>query len=169
MMIVGHFIYLFVDIDSDQRKQYAEIIKTTNFSFKILPQIDFFARFLIQMSFVSAAIQIFTAHIKRRTIGYGQSTTQKKRRLNQNYIMWFLRRIVQFDEWYFSFDYQIPYTFSIFALTFLLSSAIPLILAFGALFFAMKFYIEFKERLLYQHLNEVVLPNLSASKASKDR
>ena len=37
------------------------------------------------------------------------------------------------------------------------------------MFFAMKFYIEFKERLLYQHLNQVVLPNLSASKASKDR
>ena len=68
-----------------------------------------------------------------------------------------MHRIVQFDDWYFSFDYQIPFNFSIFTVTFLLSNAIPLILALGTLFFAIKFYVEFKERLLYQYLNDVVI------------
>lgn len=60
-----------------------------------------------------------------------------------------MRRFVQFDEWYFSFEYQIPFSCSIFALTFLLSNALPLILGLGCLFFSVKYYIEFRERLLF--------------------
>jgi hypothetical protein len=65
-------------------------------------------------------------------------------------------RIVQFDEWYFSYEYQIPFTFSVFAISFLLSNALPLISILGAFFFAAKFYIEFEDRILFQHLTDVI-------------
>ena len=68
--------------------------------------------------------------------------------------MWLTKRIIQFDDWYFRFEYQIPFTLSIFTLTFLLSNAVPLILGLGTLFFTVKFYQEFKDRLLYpNHAN----------------
>ena len=153
LMIVGSYIYLFVEADSEKKQQYYKDLSQTNFAFKILPSLDFFLRFLIQMIFISSAIQIFTSYIKRRTFGF--VSTNKKGVKRYWYVEWCLKRIVQFDDWYFSFEYQIPFTLSIFTFAFLLSNAIPLILGLGALFFAIKFYIEFKERLLYQHLNDL--------------
>ena len=70
LMIVGNYIYMFVKIDSIKRQEFYEQLRRTNFAFKILPELDFFLRFLIQTIFVSSAIQIFTTYIRRRTIEY---------------------------------------------------------------------------------------------------
>jgi hypothetical protein len=70
LMIVGNYIYMFVKIDSVKRQEFYEQLRRTNFAFKILPELDFFLRFLIQTIFVSSAIQIFTTYIRRRTIEY---------------------------------------------------------------------------------------------------
>lgn len=47
LMVVGNYIYMLVDISDDKRQSFIDDMKKTNFSFKILPQLDFFLRFLI--------------------------------------------------------------------------------------------------------------------------
>lgn len=37
LMLIGNFIYMFVDIDSENKKKFYEDLQQTNFSFKILP------------------------------------------------------------------------------------------------------------------------------------
>jgi hypothetical protein len=37
LMLIGNFIYLFVDIDSENKKKFYEDLQQTNFAFKILP------------------------------------------------------------------------------------------------------------------------------------
>lgn len=69
MMFVGQYIYMLVPTDDLSRQRYYEDMQRTNFAFKILPQVDFFLRFLIQMIFISSAIQIFTTYIRRQTSG----------------------------------------------------------------------------------------------------
>jgi len=97
---------------------------------------------MIQMIFITFAIHIFTKYIKYRTTN-GQMKNKHK------YIQWFLKRMVDFDDWYFSFEYQIPFVFSIFTLTFTLSNSIPFILFFGFMFFYLKLAIDFKGRIIY--------------------
>jgi hypothetical protein len=48
LMLIGNNIYMFADTgSSEQKQQYIEILKSTNFAFKIMPQLDFFLRFII--------------------------------------------------------------------------------------------------------------------------
>jgi hypothetical protein len=71
MMLVVNYIYEFVGFkDEGQKMVYFEELNRTNFAYKILPQLDFYLRFLIQMIFVSTAIQIFTSYIRRKSLGY---------------------------------------------------------------------------------------------------
>lgn len=167
MMIVSNYIYMFVKIDDAKRHEFYEEMKKTNFAFKILPSLDFFLRFLIQIIFASSAIQIFTTYIRRRTIEYEIAMSQVKK-TRHRYIEAILKKIVQFDDWYYSFEYQIPFTFSIFSITFLLSSAVPLMLVLGTMFFSIKFYVEVKERLIYQNANLIPAYSIFSRKEQKD-
>ena len=96
----------------------------------------------------STAIHIFTVNIKRKTQDYSLLSKNRLR-----YIEWFLKRIIEFEDWYFSYEYQIPFTFSMFSLIFILSNAMPLIMVFGCLFFFIKLYLEFNDRIIYQNTN----------------
>jgi hypothetical protein len=69
---------------------------------------------------------------------------------------WVHRRIVEFYSWYFSLNYQVPFTFSILTLSLVLGTAIPLLFPFTAFFFLCKFYIEFKERIMHHHVNQLI-------------
>ena len=104
MMIVSNYIYMFVKIDDAKRHEFYEEMKKTNFAFKILPSLDFFLRFLIQIIFVSSTIQIFTTYIRRQTIEYEIAMSQVKK-TRHRYVEAILKKIVQFDDWYYSFEY----------------------------------------------------------------
>ena len=47
LMIIGNYIYMLVEVSDEKRQTYMEDMQKTNFAFKILPQLDFFLRFLI--------------------------------------------------------------------------------------------------------------------------
>ncbi len=55
---------------------------------------------------------------------------------------------MKFSDWYYSFDYQVAFTTSIFSIVLVFSSSLPLILPFGLLFFVIKFGVEFNQRVI---------------------
>lgn len=59
---------------------------------------------------------------------------------------------MKFQDWYYSFDYQVAFVTSIFSITLVFSTSLPLIIPLGLLFFFIKFSVDFNQRIILKQV-----------------
>jgi hypothetical protein len=104
--------------------------------------IGFFLIFMIQIIFITSSIQIFHVLPDRVKRGSKQALLEAKKRTHA------YSGKIPFQEWYYSFDYQVPFVTSVFTICLSFSSSLPLILPCGLIFFIGKFIMDFNQRVL---------------------
>ena len=77
------------------------------------------------MMFISISIQIFTIYRENKEIKLNDKDSEGNDyyKLHSRNNHWFLRKKLDFKDWYFSLEYQISFTLSIFTSIFVLSNA----------------------------------------------
>jgi len=97
---------------------------------------EFLLRLLIQITFISATIQLFASPYF--------ATKKFKKWVNNEYKdeNW------QFQEWFFHIGYSVPYNAALFTMILVFSTIAPLVLPMGAILFYLKYMLD-KYNLLY--------------------
>lgn len=97
---------------------------------------EFLLRLLIQITFISATIQLFASPYF--------ATKKFKKWVNNEY----KEENWQFQEWFFNIGYSVPYNSAIFTMVLVFSTIAPLVLPLGAVFFYLKYLLD-KYNLIY--------------------
>eukprot|EP00349_Pseudokeronopsis_sp_Brazil_P010786 CAMPEP_0202978096 /NCGR_PEP_ID=MMETSP1396-20130829/84639_1 /ASSEMBLY_ACC=CAM_ASM_000872 /TAXON_ID= /ORGANISM="Pseudokeronopsis sp., Strain Brazil" /LENGTH=504 /DNA_ID=CAMNT_0049716965 /DNA_START=1133 /DNA_END=2646 /DNA_ORIENTATION=- len=104
---------------------------------------DFFIYFMLTLLMFTVIFQAFYVfpHVLDRNHP-GRVVEEVKKR-TQGY-----SGRVPFKEWFFSFDYQVPFVTAVFTITLTYSTTEPLILVVAFIFFVIKYFFDFNQRIL---------------------